>query len=113
MTSLYIQPHSPAMNKTLRQAYLANSWSRPEGFLAYLREQKCFSHSNGDTKANPYWYGSILEFNTLDRVAGEALASKSISKKRLAEFAETYTREDLSPIVRLTGYVLQRLLKVS
>lgn len=99
------------MNKTLRQAYLANSWSRPEGFLAYLREQKCFSHSNGDTKANPYWYGSILEFNTLDRVVKEALASKSISEKRLAEFAETYAEDYLSPIVRLTGFTLQRMAK--
>lgn len=99
------------MNKTLRQAYLANSWSRSEGFLAYLRAQGCFSHGNGDGKANPYWYGSILEFNTLDRVVKEALASKSISKKRLAEFAETYAEEDLSPIVRLTGLTLRRAAK--
>jgi len=101
------------MNKTLRQYYASHSWNHSEGFLEYLRKHKCFSHmANPNEKdANPYWYGSILEFNTLDRVVKEALASKSISKKRLAEFAKTYAENSLSPIVRLTGFTLQRLAK--
>ena len=61
--------------------------------------------------ANPYWYGSILEFNTFEAEALSLLRSKSIKVSRMREFAESCKTEDLSPIVRLVGFTLERIIQ--
>ena len=101
------------MNQTLRLAYLRDSWSRPHGFLGYLREMGCFRHMadapDADRKANPFWWGATLEFNTLDTVIKDLLSARSIKPARLREFADNYADDLNSPIVRLTGFTLQRM----
>ena len=99
------------MNIPLRYAYRANSWSRSEGFIQYLREENCFSHMGGQQKANPYWWGALLDFARLEIVLNQLFANKSIKLARLEEFARDYAQQDLSPIVRLTGFTIERFVK--
>lgn len=99
------------MNIPLRNAYKANSWSRPHGFLEYLRGLNCFQSVTDKPNANPYWYGTKLDFNRLEAVVRQAVQDKSIKLSRLKEFADSYAEDYLSPIVRLTGLVLQTMVK--
>lgn len=98
------------MNKTLRQSFKSNCWSSREGFLQYLREEGCFSHMAGKEKANPYWWGSALDFVQLEKVVRQLVKEKSLKLSRLKEFADNCAKDYLSPIVRLTGLTLQRLV---
>lgn len=99
------------MNIPLRYAYMANSWSRPQGFLEYLRGLNCFQSGTDEPNANPYWYGTKLDFNRLEAVVRQAVQDKSIKLSRLKKFADRYAKDYLSPIVRLTGFTLQRMVK--
>jgi hypothetical protein len=99
------------MNKTLRQSYKANSWSYSNGFIEYLRAENCFQGISGQPNANPYWYGSTLDFNRIESVIKGLIQSKSIKTSRLKAYAEDYANDYLSPIVKLTGFVLLRLAK--
>ena len=99
------------MNTLLRQKFKYNSWNYSHGFLEYLRAVGCFSHMNGDKKANPFWWGSLLEFNTFEKEIKKLIESRSIKLTRLKEFASLYVNEELSPIVRLTGLTLNRIIK--
>lgn len=98
------------MNKTLRQSFKSNSWSAREGFLQYLRQENCFSHMAGKEKANPYWWGSLLDFVQLEKVVRQLFEQKSIKLGRLKGFADDCAEDYLSPTVRLTGLTLQRLV---
>lgn len=65
----------------------------------------------GQQRANPYWWGAILDFNQLEKVLKELVENKSIKLERLKEFASYYEENDLSPIVRLTGISINRFVR--
>lgn len=91
-----------------------HGWSDTEVLIQYLREKEVFSHSNGDTKANPYWYGSTVSPSRLREVCEELLKENIISADDLEERARD-AKEDLnSPIVRLMGiWIIRETLKKS
>lgn len=98
------------MNKELKESFERNSWSKLEGFLAYLRKKECFEGLGGQKDANPYWYGTILDFNKAEKECRDLLAAQDIGESELKEVLN-YAANDLnSPIVRLTGIFLNRVL---
>ncbi len=98
------------MNKELKQAFRQNSWSRLEGFLAYLRNKECFEGLGGQKNANPYWYGTILDFNKARDETRAILDAKDIEETDLKEILDMAERDLNSPIVRLVGIFLKRTL---
>jgi hypothetical protein len=99
------------MNKELRRQFKMNSWSRKEGLLQYFRAKGCYIGLGGQTNANPYWYGTILDFNILLTEIKNLIAEKSLSFKKLNYIFLLCEDDDLSPIVRLTGKVGLRWLE--
>lgn len=101
------------MNTLLRRSFHHNNWSELDGFLAYLRAEKCFSNMARpeDKDANPYWWGSILEFNQFDSIIASLLSSRSLKRARLKRLAKEASEDNLSPIVRLVGLTLLRRLE--
>ena len=87
-------------------SYYKGRWGgESEILLEELRKRGIFEDGfTGSTDASPYWYGTILNFETLYE------KMPLIKKERLAEIAEIYINSDLSPIVRLLGLSLKRKL---
>lgn len=98
------------MNADLRHSYRCHAWSQLEVLLQYLRGKNCFQSVVGEPKANPYWYGTIMDFIKVEAEIKSLLAARSIKTARMKEFAESAKNNDLSPIVRLVGFTIERLL---
>ena len=79
--------------------------------LDYLREKNCFQSVGGRPNANPYWWGTILDFNETLKQCKDLLASHSIKEKRMQEMLTCCENDLNSPIVRLVGIYLKRELK--
>jgi hypothetical protein len=94
-----------------RHSICSASWGgESEIILEELRARGAFERGFGGeesnkTDASPYWYGTILNFKTLDSVMPK------IKKERLERIAESYIDNLNSPIVRLLGFTLQRKAK--
>jgi hypothetical protein len=98
------------MNKDLRHHFRCNQWNSTEFLLSYLRGKNCFQSIAGKPNANPYWYGSILDYNTLEKELTSLIKAKSIKKQRLLDISATLSNDLNSPIVRLTGMTMQRFV---
>lgn len=99
------------MNSDLRHAYRCNTWNRTEFLLEYLRGKNCFQSFIGEPNANPYWWGSTLGFATLEKTIADLISAKSIKPQRMLDVAVALEGDLNSPIVRLTGMAIQRILK--
>lgn len=98
------------MNKDLCHYYRCNQWNSTEFLLLYLKDKNCFQSISGQPKANSYWYGSILDYNTLEKELNNLIKAKSIKKQRFIDIAITLSNDFNSSIVRLTGLTMKRFL---
>lgn len=99
------------MNKDLVRAYKTNIWSELEAFLFYLRKKDCFTSIAGKPDANPYWWGSIFDFEKGKKETKELILNKSIKKSRMKYILDAAENDWDSPTVRLVGIYLKRVLK--
>jgi hypothetical protein len=66
----------------------------------------------GRPNANPYWHGSIMDFNKVEKELKELVANNSIKLPRMAILLNNCEHDIYSPIVRLVGIYGKRLLKI-
>lgn len=98
------------MNKQLKDCFRLHSWSKLEGFLQYLRGKECFEGIGGQKDANPYWYGTVLDFNKAEKECRDLLANQDMSEDELKKILASAEKDLNSPIVTLTGIFLNRVL---
>lgn len=97
----------------LLRHYYKCRWDTCSWFLDYLRDERIGAYTNGFTGrrgANPYAYGTVLEFDIFEAEIKRLFAAKSIKKSRLETMAERWKSDINSPIVVLSGLTLERLL---
>jgi len=101
------------MNKDLRLSRLIGGWGGDKEILVeYLKRREVYENGfTGRTPANPYAWGTVLNFDKFETEIRALIASKSLKIKRLESIAESMSNDINSPIVRLSGLTLQRLLK--
>lgn len=100
-------------NKLLRQKY-ACRWSPTSWLLDYLRDEQIGVYTNGFTGrkgANPFAYGTVLEFEIFEAAIKNLIDNKSLKISRLEEFFDAWEQDINSPIVVLSGKWGKRLLK--
>lgn len=87
-------------------SYYKGSWGgESQILLEELRKREVFENGfTGFTDASPYWYGTVLDFEKLDK------RMPLIKKERLKKIVEIYLDDSHSPIVRLLGLTLKRKL---
>lgn len=91
------------MNKLLRHKYRCK-WDSYNWFLEYLRDMNVYQKGfSGEPNANPYWYGTVLDFETFRKVIKDLLEKKSIKPSKLHEIFSLAEESYMSPIVKLTG----------
>jgi len=91
------------MNQSLRRQY-KSKWCSFSWFLEYLRGKDIFTNGfTGRGNANPYAYGSVLEFTLFETEIQELIKNKSIKISRLKSIFESCETDLNSPIVVLTG----------
>lgn len=100
------------MNKELRIQYKIHRWSVKEALLQYFRIKNCYQSLTKEPNANPYWYGTVLDFDKFGVELEKLTKEKSIRIKRLSELLLLCVEDHLSPIVRLTGIYGLNLLKI-
>lgn len=88
-------------NELLKE--IKHSYSSAAGVLDYLREVDCFQGLGGKPKANPYWYGTIMDFPAVEAGLKEIQGAKVFEDEELKEILENYRTDEGSPIVRLVG----------